>query len=233
MNEADSGRRRSLLLRYGVAVASIALASGLKLLLDPHMTEQFPFLLLLGAVMIAAWIGGLGPGLVATVLGAVSADYLFLGPVGSLVGLFGVGFLPMVLFAVQGLLITSLAHELQVAGQRAEASRLAIQSHQEKLTERERELHDQVGRMIDTQEEERRRVAYEIHVGFTQIAAAAYRRLALFEEHHAPEAAEDRQELDDAIALVHRTVAEARRVIANLRPPPSTTSGWPPPYVCR
>jgi|SRR5215207_564211 len=218
MNETDSGRRRSLPLRYGVAVASIALASGLKLLLDPRMTEPSPFLLLAGAVMIAAWFGGLGPGLLATVLGAMSADYLFLAPVGSFTGLFGVGFLPMVLFVLQGLLITSLAYELHVARQRTEASRLVIQSHQEKLTERERELHDLVGRMIDTQEEERRRVAYEIHDGFTQMAAAAYRRLVLFEEHHAPEAAQDRQELVDAIALVHRTVAEARRVIANLRP---------------
>jgi signal transduction histidine kinase len=95
---------------------------------------------------------------------------------------------------------------------------LVNQSHQEKLAERERQLHYLVGRMIDAQEEERRRVAYEIHDGFTQMAAAAYRRLALFEEHHVPEAAQDRQELDDAIVLVHRTVAEARRVIANLRP---------------
>jgi signal transduction histidine kinase len=217
-NEADSDRRHSFPLRYGVAVASIVLASSLRLLLDPLMTQPSPFLLLLGAVMIAAWFGGLGPGLVATVLGAISADYLFLAPVGSFTGHFGVGFLPMVLFVLQGLLITSLAHELHVARERAEASRLEVQSHQEKLAERGRELHDLVGRMIDTQEEERRRVAYEIHDGFTQMAAAAYRRLALFKEYHAPEAAQDRHELDDAIALVHQTVAEARRVIANLRP---------------
>lgn len=88
----------------------------------------------------------------------------------------------------------------------------------EELAERERELHDLVERMMMAQEEERRRVAYEVHNGFTQTAAAAYRRLALFAEHRPPESAQDRQDLEEAVALVRRTVGEARRVIANLRP---------------
>ncbi len=88
----------------------------------------------------------------------------------------------------------------------------------EELAERERALHDLVGRLLVAEEEERRRVAYEVHDGLTQTAAAAYRRLALFAEHRPPESAQDREELEDAIALVRRTVGEARRVIANLRP---------------
>ncbi len=217
-SEAYWGRQRSLLLRYGGAVASVALALGLKLLLNPLMTLHSPFLLLAGAVMVAAWYGGLGPGLLATTLAAMSADYLFLPPVGSFAGLVGEGALPLVLFVLQGALITSLAHALHLARQRAEASKLEAQNHQEKLAERERELHSLVGRMVDAQEEERRRVAYEVHDGFTQVAAAAYRRLALFAEHRPPESAQDREELEDVVALVQRTVAEARRIIANLRP---------------
>jgi signal transduction histidine kinase len=88
----------------------------------------------------------------------------------------------------------------------------------EELAERERDLHYLVGRMVAAQEEERRRLAYEVHDGFTQTAAAAYRRLALFAEHRPPESAQDREELEEAVALVRRTVGEARRVIANLRP---------------
>ena len=88
----------------------------------------------------------------------------------------------------------------------------------EELAEREQALHDLVGRLLVAEEEERRRVAYEVHDGFTQMAAAAYRRLALFAEHRPPESARDREELEEAVALVRRTVGEARRVIANLRP---------------
>jgi signal transduction histidine kinase len=217
-SEAHSGSRHSLPLRYGVGVASVALALGLKQLLDPLMTQHSPFLLLAGAVMVAAWFGGLGPGLLATALGAISADYVFLSPVGSFSGLAGKGTLPLFLFVLQGVLITSLAHALDLARHRAEASALQALRNQEKLAERERELHELVGRLIGAQEEERHRVAYEIHDGFTQMAAAAYRRLELFAEHRPQESAQDQQDLEDAVALVQRTVDEARRVIANLRP---------------
>ena len=53
--------RRSTLLRYGVATLAVALVLLLKLLLDPLITDQSPFLMLAGAVMVAAWFGGLGP----------------------------------------------------------------------------------------------------------------------------------------------------------------------------
>lgn len=215
---ADSLSRRSLPLRYGVAVASVALATGLKLLLDPLLLQQAPFLLLAGAVMVAAWFGGLGPGLVATALGALSADYFYLAPVGSFTGPVGAGFWLQVLFVLQGVLITALAQALHLSRQRAEKSTLEVKRHQEELAGRERELHDLVGRLIVAQDEERRRVAYEVHDGFTQMAAAAYRRLALFAEHRPPESAQDREDLEEAVALVQRTVGEARRIIANLRP---------------
>src|SRR3712207_4920218 len=83
MGKARSVRRPSPFLRYGVAVIAIALALGIKLLLDPLMADQSPFLLFAAAVMVAAWFGGLGSGLLATAVGAVVADYYFLAPVGS------------------------------------------------------------------------------------------------------------------------------------------------------
>src|SRR5437762_5775048 len=54
-------------LRYVVAVVSVALATLLNWLLGA-IASQLPFLLLLAAVIVAAWYGGLLPGLVASVL---------------------------------------------------------------------------------------------------------------------------------------------------------------------
>ena len=216
--EVASLDRTSLPVRYGIAVVAVALVLLLKLALDPLFLEhQAPFLMLAGAVMVAAWFGGLGPGLLATALGALAADYFFLVP-GHAFTPPGRAFLPLLLFGVQGVLISSLAQALLSARRRAEQSALEVRRQQQELAERERELHEMVGQLIAAQEEERRRVAYEIHDGFTQMAAAAYRRLALFAEHRPPEDAQDREELEDAVALVQRTVAEARRIIANLRP---------------
>ncbi len=124
--------KRSTLPRYGVAALAVALVVLLKLLLDPLITEQSPFLLLAGAVMVGAWFGGLGPGLLATALAALVADYFFLPPKGSFTGL-DVAFLPLALFAVQGLVISLLTQALRSARQRAEASALEAHSHQESL----------------------------------------------------------------------------------------------------
>jgi PAS domain S-box-containing protein len=123
-------------LRYGVAVLAVGVALGLKLLLDPLITDQSPFLLLAGAVVVGAWFGGLGPGLLATALGALGADYFFLPSEGSVTGL-AVAFWPLLLFTLQGILISSLVEALRSARKRAEQSAREARSHQESLRESE------------------------------------------------------------------------------------------------
>jgi signal transduction histidine kinase len=86
------------------------------------------------------------------------------------------------------------------------------------LTERENQLRDLVGKLIMAQEEERRRVAYDIHDGLAQTAAAAHQHLQAFARHHIICSAEDREELDEALELVRELVGEARQVIYDLRP---------------
>jgi two-component system, LuxR family, sensor kinase FixL len=63
--------RQNALFRYGMAVASVILAYVLRLLLDPLLQDFGIYLLFIPAVLLASGIGGLGPGLVATVLGVL------------------------------------------------------------------------------------------------------------------------------------------------------------------
>lgn len=67
-------------------------------------------------------------------------------------------------------------------------------------------------------EEERHHVAYELHDGLAQIAASAHQHLQAFASHYRPRSPQARQELDRALELAHRSVREARRLIAGLRP---------------
>jgi signal transduction histidine kinase len=86
------------------------------------------------------------------------------------------------------------------------------------LGEREHRLQDLVGKLLGAQEEERRRVAYEVHDGLAQVAAAAHQHLQAFARRYSPEAEKGRKDLDRILRLVRATVSDARRIIANLRP---------------
>lgn len=105
----------SLLLRYGCAVVSIALAIGLRLLLDPLLGAQFTYATVLLAIFVTARYGGFGPTLAAVILGACAADFFLLPPRWSF-GLIGsdqqVG---MALYLLAGLGIAMLAESMHAA----------------------------------------------------------------------------------------------------------------------
>lgn len=95
------------------------------------------------------------------------------------------------------------------------------------LAERERQLQELVGKLMWTQEEERRRVAYEVHDGPTQVAVAAYQHLQAYARNHPPGTPEDREALEQVVELARRTVGESRQIIANLRPTALDDFGLP------
>jgi K+-sensing histidine kinase KdpD len=67
-------------LGYGSAVASVAAALGVALAATAQL--QFaPYTLLFCAALIAAWFGGLGPGLLATALSVLAFDFFFIEPI--------------------------------------------------------------------------------------------------------------------------------------------------------
>ena len=68
-------------VRYAFALSATLLALGLKLALGRWTQNVSPFLLFTLAVMVSAWFGGFGPGLLATLAGALAADYFLLTPV--------------------------------------------------------------------------------------------------------------------------------------------------------
>src|SRR6266576_61388 len=92
---------------YGSALLSVYTA----LLISrwpPVRLETAPVSLFLGAIMLSAWFGGLGPGLLATALSSLAFDYYFLPPVYSLVA--KPGEIPrLVIFTVSALFVGSLS----------------------------------------------------------------------------------------------------------------------------
>ena len=74
---------RSSIARYAIAVALTVLAVIANKFLDRFMEPSAAPLLFAG-VLLAAWQGGWGPGLLATVLATLADDYFFIAPIGSI-----------------------------------------------------------------------------------------------------------------------------------------------------
>ncbi len=106
-----------------IAAASVAAAAGLRLALGPVLGDDLRYVTFFAAVIVAAWYGGLRPGLLATALSLVVSSWMFILPhldTDGIVGLDGVG---AVIFGGTGLLVSIVADRLHVA--RAEAHRAA------------------------------------------------------------------------------------------------------------
>jgi signal transduction histidine kinase/ActR/RegA family two-component response regulator len=101
---------------YAVAVASVGLAVLPKLLVET-LGRESPFLLLGSAVMLAAWVGGPGPGGVATVLAAAAAARVFSVPVAA-----------ALVFVLEGGVITGLLVWAHHAIRRAQRQRRASEA---------------------------------------------------------------------------------------------------------
>jgi len=129
-----AGRNRG----YAIGLVAVVLAAAINLALDPFIDTKSLFPLFLGAVMTAAWYGGLSPGLATTLLAALAGDYLFLPPRFSLTAAAHHGdfiSLGLGLFLVEGSLISLLAAQLRKARGKAE---LGTERALSNLAERQR-----------------------------------------------------------------------------------------------
>lgn len=111
------------------------------------------------------------------------------------------------------LLAGQLAAALQSTQLHEEKGRLVAQ-----LIEREHRLAELVDRLMRAQEEERRRIAYELHDGLAQMAVGVLQQIHTLADRYRPRAPRARQALARAVEMAQATVTEARRVIAGLRP---------------
>src|SRR5688572_3150913 len=93
--------------RYGIAVGAAAVAVLLRLGLEPVWGLGLPYITLFPAIMLSAWLGGLGPGVVTTLLCAFAADYFWLEPVRSW-AIRPADLLGLVVFVAVGALISAL-----------------------------------------------------------------------------------------------------------------------------
>jgi signal transduction histidine kinase len=145
---------RSIVLRYGAAIAAVCVTLAIKLLLIPIVSRDEPFVLFFAAVVVSAWIGGFGPGLFATALATVCNFYFFMPPFNEF-GLLGADAAALLaLSVVEGICLSFICTKFREARDRAEhAAREA------------RELERQI---LEISDAEQRRIGHDLHDGLGQ-----------------------------------------------------------------
>src|SRR5207249_3555518 len=113
----------STLTAYGVAIVALVAAVLLRWLLDPLMGDFLPLVTLFGAVAIAVWYGGYRPALLATALGFLACDYLFIQPRGSFVMDEVHDYVGLMLYLLTCSIIIAFGEAMRVSQRRLEEQR--------------------------------------------------------------------------------------------------------------
>jgi len=194
------------------------------------------------AVMIGAWYGGMGPGLVSTALAALITAWIFIPPPDS-IWMGWDDLMRLFVFLAEAILIGSLAanrrraelnlrrarDELEV---RVRERTAALEARSGELQASNLEMQRQVAErremqqaILDISEREQQRIGHDLHDGLGQeLTGIAFLSKALAEGL----AAEDRPEAQAAlevVGLVNQTIAQARELARGLCPTELETEG--------
>lgn len=111
-------RRRSYLVAYSLAVLAPAISLLLRWPLWPVIEDALPHMTFLPAVAVAAYYGGLRPGLLATFLSALAADSFLVAKQTSTPISFSQVAIGFCLFTLTGVIISALSESLHAARRR-------------------------------------------------------------------------------------------------------------------
>ena len=196
---------KSAFARYAVAAATVAAAVALRLLLQRVTENQStPFLLLFASVLVASAFGGLWPGLIATLLGALASDYFFIGGKPYSLAMTLPETMQVLLFAVEGVFISVLGARLQAARRRAEHSEAEARHLEQKI--------------LDISDGERRRIGQDLHDGLGQhLTGVAFLSKAL-EQRLAAKSLPEAADATRIASLVSESIGQSRALAKGLSP---------------
>src|SRR5580692_4354946 len=214
--------------RYGAALVVTAVALAVRRALHPFLGDSLPYVTLFPAVAFAAWFCGLGPALFAILAGLAAVRFWFLEPAHSLSDWSVPQAIGAAMFVAACAVMVAIGERL---GRDNEELRAAQGDLEEKVAQRTGELDaanqslgELTARLLKLQDEERRRIARELHDSVGQTLAALSMNLSTIGGDIA-KLAKTASAVTDSAALVADMTADIRTISYLLHPPLLDESG--------
>jgi signal transduction histidine kinase len=210
------------LRRYGAAIAGMLVALLARELLTPLLHDSLPYITLFPALVFSALLCGVGPSAATTLLGLFGARFLFIAPahplsnpdVAQLTGIF------VFLLASSAIIVIGEMHrrnkEALLKFQQDLETR--VQARTAELNTANQSLGDLTGRLLHLQDEERRRIARELHDSVGQSLAALAMNLSSLGG-DIDRIAKAAATVSDSAALVNDVSTDIRTISYLLHPP--------------
>jgi signal transduction histidine kinase len=226
-----AGNARDAVRRYSLAILAALGALAVRGLLGPLLGENNPYHTMWAAVVISAWYCGIGPSIVATLIGTLGVWYWFLPPYHSFAlkdsktaasGIVGFVFFSGLIIALGESNRRSLAksrwaeQELRKAHNELERK---VSERTADLNVANESLRDLSSRLQRMRDEERRQIARELHDSAGQLLAALSMNLASLQAQADKLDAEGARALAENAMMVEQISREIRTISHLLHPP--------------
>lgn len=217
--------RRSLrpaLLHYGLAIAAILVAFLLSSLVTYFIGVEVAYVLLLVAVTFSAWYGGVGPSIVAIGLALLGAAFGFTLPPHSFRILSVAELVPAVAFVFSSIAIITMGEARRRNNEKLRTQQNELEGRvQERTADLDvanQNLRELSARLLQLQDDERRRIARELHDSVGQMLAALTMNLSAVRL-DIERVAKTALALADSENLVQEMSSEVRTISHLLHPP--------------
>jgi len=167
---------KNILARYASAVAAVSAALLVGGSLTAFLVDHVSYVILFPAVAFSAWYCGVGPSIVALVLALVGTRYWFTPPIHSLSVPNSAETISALVFLFSSGIVLAMgeSHRRQIENLRKSQGELEdrVRERTADLDTANQSLRELTARLLQLQDEERRRFARELHDSVGQVLAA-------------------------------------------------------------